>query len=128
MTDRDATPPLILVVDDDQSLLAVVTEVLSSRGYRVETAENGEQALALIANEQPDVVLLDMSMPVMDGWSFAKLLRERYGRRIPIIVITAAQDSQLRADEIGANADLGKPFETQELFDAVEDALVDASP
>jgi CheY-like chemotaxis protein len=68
-------------------------------------------------------VLLDMRMPRMDGWAFSKIFRERYGRRIPIVVVTAAEDSKLRADEIGADADLGKPFELDKLYEVVADTL-----
>jgi CheY-like chemotaxis protein len=73
-------------------------------------------------------VLLDMRMPVMDGWAFARALRDRYGRRIPLVVMTAAEDSLLRAAEVGANADLGKPFELSRLYEVVEDAIGPAAP
>jgi CheY-like chemotaxis protein len=116
--------PLVLVVDDDPDLLDLVGEVLRDRGYRVALAGNGEEALECVDAEVPGLVLLDMRMPVMDGWTFAKHLRERHGRSIPIVVMTAAEDSKLRADEIGADSDLGKPFDLQQLHDVVEDTLV----
>lgn len=73
--------------------------------------------------EEPQLILLDMRMPVMDGWTFARVLRERYGRRIPVVVVTAAEDSELRAAEVGADSHLGKPFELDQLYDVVEDML-----
>jgi CheY-like chemotaxis protein len=115
--------PLVLVVDDDIDLLELVGEALSRRGYRVAQARDGEEALRRVAQAEPQLILLDMRMPVMDGWAFARALRERYGRRIPIVVMTAAEDSLLRAAEVGANADLGKPFELSRLYEVVEDAI-----
>jgi CheY-like chemotaxis protein len=113
----------VLVVDDDPLMLDLVGGALADEGYRVSTASNGELALEQVEKEKPELVLLDMTMPVMDGWTFAKRLRDRHGRSIPIIVITAAQDSQLRADEVGAEGELGKPFEMQRLYEVVEDTL-----
>lgn len=118
------TAPLVLIVDDDPDMLQLEGEALTVRGYRVVTARNGEEALQRLA-EQRDVnlILLDMRMPVMDGWAFARILRDRYGRRIPVIVVTAAEDSKLRANEIGAEADLGKPFDMAQLYHVVEDMV-----
>jgi CheY-like chemotaxis protein len=122
---REDDRPLILIVDDDPDLLDLVGEVLVERGYRVALSRNGEEALDSIERDVPDLVLLDMRMPVMDGWTFARHLRERHGRSIPIVVMTAAEDSKLRADEIGADSDLGKPFDLQQLHDVVEDTLAE---
>jgi CheY-like chemotaxis protein len=116
---------LVLVVDDDPDLLELVGEVLVDRGYRVALASNGVEALECIEKEVPRLVLLDMRMPVMDGWTFARHLRERWGRSIPVVVMTAAEDSKLRADEIGADSDLGKPFDLRRLHEVVEDTLAD---
>jgi CheY-like chemotaxis protein len=115
--------PLVLIVDDDPDLLALEAQALAAKDYRTATAHDGEEALQLIEKEEPQLVLLDMRMPRMDGWAFARILRDRYGRRIPIVVVTAAEDSKLRADEIGADADLGKPFELERLYEVVADTL-----
>ena len=114
---------LILVADDDPEMVSIIDEALLYRGYRVVTAKNGKEALERVDEECPQLILLDMKMPVMDGWAFTKVLRERHGRTIPIVVITAMEDSQLRADELGAEGELGKPFNMQQLFDVVEDML-----
>jgi CheY-like chemotaxis protein len=109
----------ILVVDDDPSILAVVEEILGFEGYPVETATDGATALAAVARRQPSLVLLDMRMPVLDGWGFAGALAER-GLRLPIVVMTAAQDARRWAEEIGAEGYLAKPFEMPDLLAVVE--------
>jgi len=113
----------VLVVDDDPDMLDLVAEALARAGYEVEIARHGREALDRIAEHAPQLILLDMRMPVMDGWAFARACRELYGRSIPIVVMTAAEDSKLRADEIGADADLGKPFDLDRLYEVVEDTL-----
>lgn len=118
-----APAALVLIVDDDPDLLELEGEALATAGYRVAKAHDGADALQRIAEERPQLILLDMRMPVMDGWAFARALREQYGRGIPIVVVTAAEDSKLRADEIGAEAHLGKPFDLAALYETVADTL-----
>lgn len=114
------TAPRVLVVDDDPDLRELVAEALEARGYLVERADNGIEALDRVAERLPQLILLDMRMPLMDGWAFARALHDKYGRTIPIVVVTAAEDSKLRAAEIGADADLGKPFQLSRLFEVVQ--------
>ncbi|HEV2122823.1 MAG TPA: response regulator [Chloroflexota bacterium] len=109
----------ILVVDDDPAIVSVVSEILDLEGYAVETATNGQEALRVIDRLRPAIVLLDMRMPVMDGWGFARALRER-GESVPILVMTAAQNARAWAEEIGAQGYLAKPFEVMDLIEAVE--------
>ena len=109
----------ILVVDDDPSILATVTEILEFEGYPVRTATNGAEALRFIEQEQPSLVLLDMRMPVLDGWGLARRLVEQ-GVQLPIVVMTAAQDARRWAEEIGAAGYVPKPFELPDLLDTVE--------
>ncbi len=111
--------PPVLVVDDDPAILATVSEILDFEGYPVETASNGKEALKSLERRRPSLVLLDMRMPVLDGWGFARALRER-GITLPVIVMTAAQDARRWADEIGAAGHVSKPFELPELLAAVE--------
>ena len=108
----------ILVVDDDPSILAVVAEMLDFEGYPVETAVDGAVALQAVERRRPSLVLLDMRMPVLDGWGFACTLDER-GVRLPIVVMTAARDAKRWADEIGAAGYLAKPFELPDLLTVV---------
>ena len=109
----------ILVVDDDPNILDVVSELLDMEGYRVATAANGAEALRVVEQQHPSLVLLDMRMPVMDGWGFAKELKAR-GVQLPILVMTAAQNARMWAEEIGAQGFVAKPFEVPALLDAVE--------
>lgn len=109
----------VLVVDDDPAIRTTIADILGLEGYRVETAANGQEALDFVGRERPSVVVLDMRMPVMDGWTFARELKDR-GMRLPIVVITAAQNARRWAEEIGADAYLAKPFELTDLLETVE--------
>jgi CheY-like chemotaxis protein len=108
--------PRILVVDDDTSIRSFVEMALDSEGYAVSTATNGVQALAVTDQVHPDLILLDMRMPIMDGWTFARMYRDQAGPHAPIVVITAATDAGERAAEIQADGFLGKPFDLDELL------------
>jgi len=123
MTAVSSSLPEILVVDDDAGTRSAVADALDARGYRVAEARDGEEALRCVAQSVPQLILLDIWMPTLDGWGFARTLRERYGRRIPLVVMTAGESSQLRADEIGANTDLGKPLQLDRLYDVVADLI-----
>jgi CheY-like chemotaxis protein len=109
----------ILVVDDDPSILRTVSEILLFEQYKVETATNGAEALQVLERVQPWLVLLDMRMPVMDGWSFMQEVRVR-GLTMPILVMTAAQDARRWAEEVRAADFLPKPFDLDELLAAVQ--------
>ncbi len=109
----------ILVVDDDTSIRSFVEMALDGEGYAVSTANNGAQALAVTGQVQPDLILLDMRMPIMDGWTFARRYRDQAGPHAPIVVITAATDAGERAAEIQADGYLGKPFDLDELLGLV---------
>ena len=106
----------ILVVEDDLDLLGLVEMLLQDAGYQVRTASNGQQALERISEELPGLILLDMRMPVMNGWDFAREFRARHGRACPIVVVTAAENAQLRAKEIEAEAWLAKPFDLDDVL------------
>jgi len=108
----------ILVVDDDPGILDAVAELLRLEGYEVVTAANGMAALEAIDRARPALVLLDMRMPVLDGWGVARMLAER-GVRVPILVMTAARDGASWASEIGADGFLSKPFGIGDLLEAV---------
>jgi CheY-like chemotaxis protein len=112
----------ILVVDDDTSILETVGEILAQEGYRVVKATGGEEALAQIRRIKPELILLDMRMPGMDGWAVARALHERE-IRIPIVVMTAAENAKKWADEIGAAGHLAKPFALDDLLRSVAERL-----
>lgn len=111
----------VLVVDDDRSILDTLAELLDMEGYAVETASNGAEALASVERREPSVVLLDMRMPILDGWGFVQALTER-GRRLPVVVMTAAQDARRWAEEVGAAGYIAKPFDLHHLLEVVDSA------
>jgi two-component system, chemotaxis family, chemotaxis protein CheY len=108
----------VLVVDDDRAIVSTVQAVLVDEGYDVATAADGREALVELQRELPSLVLLDMRMPVMDGWHFAEEVKQQ-GLSVPIVVMTAAQDARRWADEIGANGYVSKPFDIDDLLEAV---------
>jgi len=109
----------VLVVDDDTSILDTVSAILSGEGYDVVSAASGQEALDAVARKRPVVILLDMRMPVMDGWAVARALRSR-GMSVPIVVMTAAESAKRWADEVGAEGYLAKPFGLDELLTTVQ--------
>ena len=109
----------ILIVDDDPNVLSTVADILEFEGYPVIRARNGEEGLECAQREPPRLVLLDMRMPVLDGWGFAQRLRER-GQHLPIVVMTAAQDARRWAQEIGAAGYLAKPFDIATLLETID--------
>lgn len=109
----------ILVVEDDEAILRSVEEILADEGYVVAVASHGKEALELIERTPPRLILLDMKMPVMDGWAFAAAYHESDGPHAPILVLTAARDSAARAAEIAAAGYIAKPFDLDKLLDLV---------
>ena len=106
----------VLIVDDDQDMLETIAMVLRAEGYETRHASNGREALDAVDRSLPGLILLDMLMPVMNGWECAHELRERYGRGLPIIVVTAAEHAKApRWIEVGADGVLAKPFDIGEL-------------
>ncbi len=110
---------MVLVVEDDPDLAALEAELLEEHGHRVEVARNGREALAVIERATPDLILLDMRMPVMNGREFADEYRRRQRSPAPIVVVTAADDAQRRAAEVGASGWIAKPFDPDALVDSV---------
>lgn len=106
----------VLIVEDDPDLLALMEMILSESGRRVRTAQEGRAALARVAEEMPGLILLDMRMPGMNGWEFAREFRARHDSACPIVVVTAAENARRRAEEIGADGWLPKPFDLDEVL------------
>ena len=102
----------VLVVDDDSDIRSVVSELLTDEGYQVRTAVNGREALATLSSWRPDVILLDLMMPIMDGWTFlANQQSIQELRQIPVIVMSASH-TVARGEEHLTVADVvAKPFE-----------------
>ncbi|TMA92165.1 MAG: response regulator [Deltaproteobacteria bacterium] len=114
------------MVEDDPDLAALEADLLEERGHRVEVAFNGREALAAVERASPDLILLDMKMPVMSGREFADEYRRRQRSPAPIVVVTAADDAQRRAAEVGASGWIAKPFDPDALVDRVTRLLPSA--
>lgn len=108
----------VLVVDDDPSIVEMLRSILEAEGYRVLTAANGREALQIVGHVRPALMLLDMRMPVLDGWQVAAALRER-GWTVPVVVMTAAENARRWAEEIQADGHIAKPFDLGDLLDCV---------
>jgi DNA-binding response OmpR family regulator len=100
----------ILMVEDDTDLAEVMELALVGAGYKVRTAHDGIEALRQVQRGIPALILLDMCMPGMDGWDFARAFRSRYGDGVPIVVVTAAEHARRRGAEVPAQGVLSKPF------------------
>jgi CheY-like chemotaxis protein len=118
--------PLLLVVEDDQQAKEGLTEFLLSHGYRVSDAKDGAEALLKVEAYRPDVILLDLALPRMDGWSVARQLKSdiRF-RDVPVIAISALDypDVVGRAREAGCVAFLPKPVDLRRLLPVIEQAV-----
>ncbi len=110
----------VLVIDDDAPLRCTLEMILEEAGYEVSSAGNGEEALQSLEHSMPEVIVLDMKMPIMDGWQFARRFRERYGHQAALVVNTASADNDAWASSIDAEAYVAKPFRIDELLGAVK--------
>lgn len=112
----------VLVVEDEEALRTVVAEALREDGYDVMTAANGAEALQLVRQASPDAIVLDLMMPVMDGWAFLEACRRE--QRIdgtPVLVVSAHRRlAEIMASEVQADEFIAKPFELDALLGAVE--------
>jgi two-component system, OmpR family, response regulator MprA len=114
-------PRRVLLVEDDQAVGAVVEEALSDEGHEMRWARNGAAALAELADWTPDLIVLDVMMPVMDGRGFRAAQRQLPDARaeIPVVVLSGAHDAHAVAEDLGAVAAITKPFRLEDLIDAV---------
>jgi two-component system, OmpR family, response regulator MprA len=108
----------VLVVDDDSAIVRLCRIALSTVGYRVTSAADGLQALEAIERDRPDAVVLDLTMPVMDGRETFQAMANA-GRRPPVLILSAS-DSEKARRELGAEASLSKPFDPDELASTIE--------
>ena len=113
----------ILVVDDKASVRRLVQEYLVEQGYRVVTADNGQNALHTARNEKPDLILLDIMMPEMDGYEFVRIFRKE--KDTPIILLTAKleETDKVLGLELGADDYVTKPFGMRELLARIRAVL-----
>jgi DNA-binding response OmpR family regulator len=117
------TPGSVLVVDDDADVRTLVSELLTRAGYQVTEAEDGRVALRALYEERPDLILLDISMPGLDGWGTLERIRELSD--VPVVMVSAlgAELEKVRALRAGADDFVTKPFGRQELLARIESVL-----
>lgn len=110
----------ILIVDDDPVVLKLLTAAIKKYEYQVSTAENGKQALEMIAEDPPDLVLLDIRMPEVDGFATLEAIKsDPVSARVPVVMLTSLssdRDTRIRCLDLGADDFLAKPFDEQELL------------
>jgi DNA-binding NarL/FixJ family response regulator len=130
MKDSNGEQKRLMLVDDDPNLVLLVRDYLEFRGYDVITAENGRVALEILEQELPDLMICDIMMPEMDGYTLVKQIREdpRTGS-IPVLFLSAKGQSQDKVKGLNTGADvyIVKPFEPEELVAQVESSLRQAS-
>ena len=119
------TGPLVLVVDDDPRLREFIRVNLEMEGYAIREAENAEEGLAAIEDQAPDLVLLDIVMPGIDGWEMLRRVQERHGiGSIPVIMFSGKADAAPEdAEARGVRGFIGKPFNPQQLIDQTKQLL-----
>jgi excisionase family DNA binding protein len=118
--------PVILIVDDDARLREFVRVNLEMDGYSVREAASAAEGLAALEEEPPDLILLDVMMPEVDGWEMLRRVRERHGvDSIPVIMFSGKVDDRTAeaAEERGAQAFIGKPFDPQQLIQSTKQLL-----
>jgi two-component system response regulator MprA len=112
--------PYVLVVDDDPAIRGLVGDALRGEGYAVDLAAHGREALEAMRARRPSTVVLDLMMPVMDGFSFMEAChKERLCVDVPIVVISAVQDALRRVSEMPVHACMAKPFDLDDLVRTV---------
>ena len=111
----------VLVVDDDPGIQGFLAEALADEGYGVRTAANGREALAVLQEWWPDLILLDLMMPEMDGWAFRGEQRAMPGvADVPVIVLSAARDLDAKTRELAPAQVFSKPFDLEALLATIE--------
>jgi len=113
----------VLVVDDDDQLADVLRQVLRDAGYSVATVRHGAAALELVSHVAPDLILLDLSMPIMDGWSFVAQYRRGARPGARILLLTGNPAAAEIAERLKADGYIQKPFDIAELVNVVRREL-----
>jgi CheY-like chemotaxis protein len=120
----DSAHPRVLVVDDDPAIREFVGQALEDEGYEVRLAVNGQDALTTLLEWQANLIVLDLMMPTMDGWTFRDRQREVASLAgIPVIVMSAARNLVGQTDRLAADAILPKPFDLDTLLTETERLL-----
>ncbi|HUQ16986.1 MAG TPA: response regulator [Candidatus Saccharimonadales bacterium] len=110
----------VLVVDDHEDIRNTLTMALDDEGYEVRAAANGLDALSVLDEWTPNVILLDLMMPVMDGWAFRKeQLRRHDGKAAPVVILSAAGELETHRATLSAAAFIPKPFEIDRVVETI---------
>ncbi|MGH2377465.1 MAG: response regulator [Candidatus Limnocylindria bacterium] len=112
--------PRVLVVDDDDAICELVRQALSDQGYAVATVPHGAAALEMVKHHQPAVLLVDLRMPIMDGWAFVEQYRRVAGPPASIVLLSAVKDLEETARRLGCEGFVQKPFDLDEVTAAVQ--------
>ena len=121
--EQEKTQPVILIVEDDDSIREIVQRVLEDEGYAIQIAENGVRGLEQFYLTLPDLIILDVKMPEMNGWEMLERLREISGCPVIMLTVFGSTDDIIRGLELGADDYLVKPFGVQELIARVSAVL-----
>ncbi len=116
----------ILLVDDEPDIRFLTKRMLEKEGHRVTEAENGEMALGLLQRDKPDLILLDVRMPGLNGWEVCRRIKaDDRTRSIPVVMFTVrtSEEDMQKSTEYGAEAHINKPFDKKELLQLVEKML-----
>ncbi len=122
----DAVSPRILLIDDDPLVIQLVRRVLQANGFSVVPVSEAPQGLELALKDPPDLIILDVMMPIINGFNVCRLLKGQEGcRRVPVLLLSSrsADEDRRIGEEVGADAYLGKPFNTGELLTTVRRLL-----
>ncbi len=116
----------ILVVEDEESLLKLESILFTSKGYQVTGVRGGKEALASIAKQAPDLIVLDLMLPDMDGFEVCRHIKENEATRaIPVVMLTAKKSSRdlEHGKQVGADAYITKPFKSVKVLEVIEELL-----
>ncbi|MCK5707513.1 MAG: response regulator [Candidatus Aureabacteria bacterium] len=117
----------ILIIDDGKTIVRIISNMLKVSGYEVVSAFDGQSGVLTARKENPDLIILDLNLPIMNGFMVCRILKfdEKF-KHIPIIMCTARKSDadKVQSSEVGANAYLTKPFEKEELLAAIEKLLI----
>jgi len=118
--------PVVLVVDDEPAVQHLASSLLTAHGYQVIVAGHGREAIHKLREQCPDLIVLDLDMPVMDGWQFRKAQRylpDRKLAEVPVLLMTGEDDAATHAAELRAVGVVKKPFDPDDLLNAVSSAI-----
>ncbi|HEX3281263.1 MAG TPA: response regulator [Pyrinomonadaceae bacterium] len=127
MAEKDSQHKTVLIVEDSEDARYFMRLELEQLGYRIVEADNGEKAVEVAERERPDIILMDLSLPIMDGIAATEKIRACDGfKTVPVIAVTAHQETDFRADAkaAGFNAYVTKPIDMPWLSELIEGLLV----